>query len=100
MNKKIIIAGNWKMNKTTSEGKSFIKDIEKMVPDIQCSKIIFFPAFTGLINIKTRFPFFIGAQNCHWEESGAFTGELSPQILESIGASFAIVSRDSGRLRP
>ena len=41
MNKKIIIAGNWKMNKTTSEGKSFIKDIEKMVPDIQCSKIIF-----------------------------------------------------------
>ena len=97
MNKKIIIAGNWKMNKTTSEGKSFIKDIEKMVPDIQCSKIIFFPAFTGLINIKTRFPFFIGAQNCHWENSGAFTGEISIDMLKDCGVEYVLAGHSERR---
>ena len=84
MNKKPIVAGNWKMNKTPHQGRQFINDIENTVSDIHNTEVIFFPAFSGLFNLKLKSPFYLGAQNCHWEDSGAFTGEVSIEMLKEF----------------
>ena len=65
MNKKSIVAGNWKMNKTPSQGRELIHDIESMVSDIQNTEVIFFPAYPGLFDLNLESPFFLGAQNLH-----------------------------------
>ena len=97
MNKKSIVAGNWKMNKTPSQGREFIHDIESMVSDIQNTEVIFFPAYPGLFNLTLRSPFYLGAQNCHWEDSGAFTGEVSIEMLKVFGVEFIIVGHSERR---
>ena len=97
MNKKPIVAGNWKMNKTPSQGKEFIHDIEKLVPDIQNTKVIFFPAYPGLFDIKINPPFYLGAQNCHWEDSGAFTGEVSIEMLRECYVEYIIIGHSERR---
>ena len=78
MKKKPIVAGNWKMNKLPSEGVSFISEINKLVKDIKSLTVIYAPPFSGLFDLKLshRFTFF---KNCHWEDYGAFTGEISSQ---------------------
>ena len=65
MSKKTIIAGNWKMNKTPTQGREFIHEIENMFFDIQNTEVIFFPAYPGLFDLTLRSPFYLGAQNCH-----------------------------------
>ena len=97
MNKKSIVAGNWKMNKTPSQGKEFIHDIENMVSDIQNTEVIFFPAYPGLFDLTLRSPFYLGAQNCHWEGSGAFTGEVSIEMLKEFGVEYIIVGHSERR---
>ena len=56
---------------------SFIHDVKNLVPSLHNTEVVFFPTYPGLVNIKLSSPFHLGAQNCHWEESGAFTGEIS-----------------------
>ena len=97
MNNKFIIAGNWKMNKTPSEGKIFINEVKSMVPGLQNTKVIFFPAYSGLANIDVRDPFYLGAQNCHWEGSGAFTGEISIEMIKDCNAKYIIVGHSERR---
>ena len=97
MNKKNIIAGNWKMNKTPSEGKKFINDVKKMVKDIYCTDIIFFPPFTGLLDIHLSNPFHLGAQNCHWKNSGAFTGEVSTEMLYECKVEYILAGHSERR---
>ena len=97
MNKKNIVAGNWKMNKTPSQGKRFIRDVENMVKDIHSTEIIFFPAFTGLIDTQLNTPFHLGAQNCHWETSGAFTGEVSIEMLYECKVEYILVGHSERR---
>ena len=97
MNNKFIIAGNWKMNKTPSEGKIFINEVRSMVPGLQNTKVIFFPAYSGLANIDVRDPFYLGAQNCHWEGSGAFTGEISIEMIKDCNAKYIIVGHSERR---
>ena len=57
MNKTPIVAGNWKMNKTPFQGEEFIRDVENLVPALQNTQVIFFPAYPGLIDIKLSTPF-------------------------------------------
>ena len=97
MNKKPIIAGNWKMNKTPQEGNIFIDETQKLVPDINGVTVIFFPSTTSLYSAKTNSPFYLGAQNCHSETSGAYTGETSVVMLKDCEVDYALVGHSERR---
>ncbi len=99
---KVVIAGNWKMNKTASEGKALVEALKPLVADVCPSKadIIVCPSFTTLSavveaaagsNIK------VGAQNIHWAESGAFTGEISAAMLKETGVEYVIIGHSERR---
>lgn len=103
MNKKLrkaVIAGNWKMNKTPSETAQLINEMKPLVADADCDVVICVPyvdlcvaleAVKGT-NIK------VGAENCHWEQSGAFTGEISPHMLADMGVEYVIVGHSERRI--
>lgn len=94
--RKPIIAGNWKMHKTLSDAKSFMEDIdgklpaEEKVEAVVCAPALFLEALTG-------YGVGIGAQNMHFEEQGAFTGEISPVALEDIGVKYVILGHSERR---
>lgn len=102
MNKKLrkaIIAGNWKMNKTRSEAKALLEELVPLVKDADCDIIACVP-YTNLetaleatkgTNVK------IGAQNCHWAESGAFTAEISAGMLKEMGIEYVITGHSERR---
>ena len=92
-----IVAGNWKMNKTPSEGKIFS---EKMVGKLDSKSsvdIIVCPSFTGLSSLVTSTKFHLGAQNCHFEGSGAFTGEISTSMLLNCNVEYVILGHSERR---
>ena len=88
-----VIAGNWKMNMLPDETIKFIDEIAPLVKDTENEVILCVPytdLFYALLtaqntNIK------IGAQNMHWEEKGAFTGEVSGKMLKAIGVKYVII---------
>ena len=85
--RKKVIAGNWKMNMLPNEAINFIEEFAPLVKDTKHEVILCVPytdLFYCLLNVQgTNIK--IGAQNMHWEESGAYTGEVSGQMLKSIG---------------
>ncbi|MGN1051164.1 MAG: triose-phosphate isomerase [Acutalibacteraceae bacterium] len=94
-----IIAGNWKMNKTPKEAKELLTELVPLVKDADCEVIACVP-FVDLAvaleategtNIK------IGAENCHFEESGAFTGEISVKMLAEMGVPYVIIGHSERR---
>ncbi len=94
-----VIAGNWKMNMLPDATIKFIEELTPLVKDKQSEIIICVP-YTDLFyalmsaqntNIK------IGAQNMHWEESGAYTGEVSGQMLKAIGVEYVIIGHSERR---
>ena len=98
--KKNIVAGNWKMNKTPAEGRSFLTKIVNLLLDIKRTAVIFcppFPGLFGLVKLLEGTGFYLGAQNCHWEKQGAFTGEVSPQMLKTCGVEYVIVGHSERR---
>tara|TARA_B100001250_G_scaffold365320_1_gene345938 strand:+ start:2025 stop:2777 length:753 start_codon:yes stop_codon:yes gene_type:complete len=97
MKKVPIIAGNWKMNKLPSEGRSFINEVVNLVLDIKSVSVIFAPPFTGLFEVQVKSPFHIAAQNCHWEDSGALTGEISVSMIKDCGVEYVIVGHSERR---
>jgi triosephosphate isomerase len=97
MEKYPIVAGNWKMHKTTTEGKSFVEETINMLLDIEKVTIIFGPPFTALFDLDVKTPFFLGAQNCHWESHGAFTGEISTDMLVDCGVHYVIIGHSERR---
>ncbi len=94
-----IIAGNWKMNMLPNEAMSFITELEPYAKNAKCEIILCVPytdLFYSLLtaqntNIK------IGAQNMHWEESGAYTGEVSPNMLKCINVEYVIIGHSERR---
>ena len=97
--RKGIIAGNWKMNKTVAEAISLIEEIKPLVKDAQC-EVVVCPTFLCLdavikavkgSNIK------VGAQNMHFEENGAYTGEVAPGMLKEIGVQYVIIGHSERR---
>ena len=85
MNKKYIIAGNWKMNKTVDESIEFYRELEKKITVNEDIKILIFPPFTSLHPLKKLSKKIItGSQNIHYEEKGAYTGEISPVMLKNL----------------
>ena len=97
--RKKVIAGNWKMNMLPNEAMEYIQTFERLVKDSKNEVILCVPytdLFYALLtaqntNIK------IGAQNMHWEENGAFTGEVSGKMLKSIGVEYVIIGHSERR---
>ncbi len=97
--RKAIIAGNWKMNKTPEQAKELLTAIAPLVKDADCEVIACVPyvdlstaiAATEGTNIK------IGAENCHWAESGAFTGEISAPMLKAVGVEYVVLGHSERR---
>ena len=97
--KRAIIAGNWKMNKTPSEAEKLINEIKPLVAGAECDVIVCVPfvsIFAALEAVKGS-EIKVGAQNCHWEVSGAFTGEISAPMLREIGVEYVIVGHSERR---
>ena len=94
-----IIAGNWKMNKTASEAKELICNLLPLVKDAGCTVIIGVP-FTD-IAVATELTkgsnVHVAAQNCHFEDHGAFTGEISPRMLTEAGVEYVILGHSERR---
>jgi triosephosphate isomerase len=102
--RKKIVAGNWKMNKTYSEAIPLlyeIKDLLNKSKKQSTAAIIIAPPFLYVHdfyeNTKGLKNFFIGAQNCSCEESGAYTGEVSAAMIKSVGASYVIIGHSERR---
>ncbi|MBR2382020.1 MAG: triose-phosphate isomerase [Clostridia bacterium] len=98
--RRYVIAGNWKMNFTPSEATAFINEIKPLVDGKNNCDIIFCAPFVTIgaameaakgSNIK------IGAQNVHFEEKGAFTGEISAKMLKEIGVEYVIIGHSERR---
>jgi len=97
--RKAIIAGNWKMNKTPAEAKELLSQITPLVKDADCDVIACVPFVdlqtaleaTAGTNVKS------GAENCHWAESGAFTGEISANMLKAMGIEYVIIGHSERR---
>ncbi|MED1441522.1 triose-phosphate isomerase [Aeribacillus composti] len=98
--RKPIIAGNWKMHKTLEEAKSFVKEVKSLVPpQDKVDSVICAPAlFLGqLVELAEGSELKIGAQNMHFEEIGAYTGEISPVALADIGVDYVIIGHSERR---
>jgi triosephosphate isomerase len=97
-----IIAGNWKMHKTQSEAKQYISELCPLLPeypfhDRQILLCVPFTSLAILQSIATPHHIHIGAQNLHWAESGAFTGEISAPMLVELGIKFVIIGHSERR---
>ncbi len=95
-----IIAGNWKMYKTQTEAFQLASDLKQKLSDINSAKVVVCPPFTALASVKQAIAgsdILLGAQNMHWEEKGAFTGEISPQMLLTIGCKYVIIGHSERR---
>ena len=94
---KSIVAGNWKMNKTPREGKTFIIEVASSLPIINNVNVIFCPPFTGLYNIDISPPYYLGAQNCFYKGQGAYTGEISIEMLLECNVEYDIIGHSERR---
>ena len=97
--RKPIIAGNWKMFKTRDEALSFIYQVNANVPSIEEVDSVICAPFTVLRCLVKRQGenLRIGAQNMHFEEQGAFTGEIAPAMLTSLGVSYVVIGHSERR---
>ncbi len=98
--KKPFIAGNWKMNPGIREGVEIVRELKKSLSDFKGGEIVLIPPFTHLCLVKKEIEgteIKLGAQNMHWEEKGAFTGEISPLMLKEIGCSYVIIGHSERR---
>ena len=90
--RKKVIAGNWKMNMLPNEAISYIEEFAPLVKDTENEVILCVPytdLFYALLNVQgTNIK--IGAQNMHYEEAGAYTGEVSPNMLKCIGVKYEL----------
>ena len=98
--RKRIVAGNWKMNKTPQEAKALIETLKPLVGQEENVEVVFCPPFVSLTtaveavkgtNIK------IGAQNMYYEESGAYTGEVAPNMIKEAGCEYVILGHSERR---
>jgi len=95
-----LIAGNWKMNKTLEESKEFVNQLKGVLHDENEVEILVFPTFVALPAVATALKgsnIKFGAQNLHFEDKGAFTGEVSPLSLKEIGCEYVIIGHSERR---
>ena len=94
-----VIAGNWKMNKTRPEAKALIEELKPLVKDADCGVVICVP-YTNLetaLELTRGSNIKVGAENCHWAVSGAFTGEISAEMLAEMGVEYVVLGHSERR---
>lgn len=97
--RKAVIAGNWKMNNTRVETKALITDLIPLAKDADCEVVVCVP-FTNLetaVNLTKGTNIKVGAQNVHFEKSGAFTGEISANMLTELGVEYVVIGHSERR---
>ena len=98
--RKTIIAGNWKMNKTLSETKAYAEELKAILPKGKWCDVVLCVPF---VNIPAAVRLFkdcrvsIGAENCHYEATGAYTGEVSAEMLKELGVKYVIIGHSERR---
>jgi triosephosphate isomerase len=100
MARNMVIAGNWKMFKTNSEALQLAEGIKSATSDIKNTKVVICPPATALTvvnGVVEGSVVSLGSQNIFWEKEGAFTGELSPGMVKSTGATYAIIGHSERR---
>lgn len=97
--RKAVIAGNWKMNKTPKEAVELINGIKPLVADADCDVVCCVPFVDLQAALETAegSNIHIGAENVHWAESGAFTGEISANMLTSMGVEYVVIGHSERR---
>src|SRR5256714_9797702 len=102
--RKPIMAGNWKMHHTHLDAIQVVQKLSYRLSteDYERCEVVVCPTFTSLRSVQTvieadRLPIGLGAQNVHWEEKGAFTGEVAPTMLVKLGVSYVIVGHSERR---
>jgi triosephosphate isomerase len=95
-----IIAGNWKMNKEPGESRALVQKLMELTGDVKDRIMILIPPFTSLASVgelvrNSRFK--LGAQNMHWERSGAYTGEISGLFLKAVGCEYVVIGHSERR---
>ncbi len=99
MSRKPFIAGNWKMNMNVESGKKLIKELIPLVKDANCDVALCVPAILipEMVKAAAGSNIKIGAENVHWAASGAFTGEISADMLKDYGVEYAIIGHSERR---
>ena len=98
--RKTIIAGNWKMNKTLTETKAFAEEFKPLLNRPRWCDVVLCVPFVNLqaaIRLFKDSKVSIAAENCHYESSGAYTGEVSPEMLKDIGVKYVIIGHSERR---
>ena len=97
--RKPIIAGNWKMNKTPEEAAQLVRDLIPLVKDAKCDVVVCTPAvnFAAVKPVIEGTNIKLGAQNVHFKASGAYTGELSADMLKAAGCEYVIIGHSERR---
>lgn len=97
--RKAIVAGNWKMNNDRNAAKKLITELNPLVKDAACEVVLCVP-YTNLetaISLCEGTNMHVGAENCHWAKSGAFTGEISAEMLAEMGVEYVIIGHSERR---
>jgi triosephosphate isomerase (TIM) len=104
MARKPLISGNWKMHHNHFEAIQLVQKLGFIFKDTdyEATDVSVHPPFTDLRSVQTvldadKIPMSLGAQNCHWEDKGAFTGEVSPMLLAKLNVSYVIVGHSERR---
>ena len=98
--RKTIIAGNWKMNKASLEAIEFANSLKRQLYDVTDADIVVCPVYTVLSEVNevlNESNIALGAQDVHWEDSGAFTGEISAPMLKEVGVKYVIIGHSERR---
>jgi len=98
--RRIIIAGNWKMNKNIGESIDLANSIKRSLYDIGEVEIAICPPYTSLSDVKEvimETNIKLGAQDCYWDRCGAFTGEVSASMLKDVGCEYVIIGHSERR---
>lgn len=98
--RKIIIAGNWKMNKDLKESFDLASSVKRSLYDMEEVEVVLCPPFTSLSDLSDVVldtTIKLGAQDVYWEKEGAFTGEISSHMLKSVGCTYCIVGHSERR---
>ncbi len=97
--RKYIIAGNWKMNNTPEKTAALINEMKPLVKDASCEVVLCVPFIdiTTAVETAKGSNIKIGAENIHWAESGAYTGEISGEMLKAVGCEYVIIGHSERR---